>query len=155
MENRNHLSDALPDFDNQGFLKNPREWTERLAAEIALHDGLRELTQSHWGVIHSLRRHYDKFGATPPSFRHVCHVNHLGPHGVEHLFIASAKPGALPVSLTPARKPGPTCSNTASDPAREYFMIKRRNTPGLPGDAHRPPVCAPAGQFSERSRPAG
>ena len=86
MDNLNQRSGHQPDFDNEGFLKNPREWTERLATEIALHDGLTELTQSHWGVIHSLRRHYDKFGAAPPSFRHVCHVNHLGPHGVEHLF---------------------------------------------------------------------
>jgi tRNA 2-thiouridine synthesizing protein E len=87
MDNRNHPpNDDLPDFDSEGFLRNPQEWTERIAAKIARHDGLKELTQYHWGVIHSLRKHYDKFGAAPPSFQHVCHVNHLGRYGVEHLF---------------------------------------------------------------------
>lgn len=86
MENRTRPSGEFPDFDSEGFLKNPSQWSERLASEIARHDGLAELTQSHWGVIHSLREHFDKFGAAPPSFRHVCHVNRLGPHGVETLF---------------------------------------------------------------------
>lgn len=86
MDSRNHPPDDPPDFDSEGFLKNPQQWSERLASDIARHDGLTELTQSHWGVIHSLREHFDKFGAAPPAFRHVCHVNHLGRHGVEDLF---------------------------------------------------------------------
>jgi dissimilatory sulfite reductase related protein len=86
MDNRNRPTDDLPDFDSEGFLRNPHQWSERLARKIARHDGLAELTHSHWGVIHSLREHFDKFGAAPPSFRHVSHVNHLGRHGVDALF---------------------------------------------------------------------
>lgn len=86
METYHRPSQDMPDFDNEGFLKNPQQWSERLAREIARHDGLTELTPSHWGVIRSLRMHFDRFGAAPPSFRHVCHVNHLGQHGVEALF---------------------------------------------------------------------
>ena len=86
MENRMYPSRTSPDFDSEGFLKNPNQWSERLASEIARDDGLTELTQSHWKVIHSLREHFDRFGAVPPAFRHICHVNHLGPHGVEILF---------------------------------------------------------------------
>jgi TusE/DsrC/DsvC family sulfur relay protein len=86
MDSSNYPSNEAPEFDSEGFLRNPQQWTERLAAQIALHDGLAELTQSHWGVIHSLREHFDKFGSAPPAFRHVRHMNHLGRHGVEDLF---------------------------------------------------------------------
>jgi tRNA 2-thiouridine synthesizing protein E len=81
-----HSLGFQPDFDNEGFLRNPQQWTEQLAAEIARRDGLMELTPSHWGVIRTLRDHYDRFGAVPPAFHHICHLNHLGRHGVEYLF---------------------------------------------------------------------
>ena len=86
MDNHTYPAEVAPDFDSGGFLKNPNVWSEQLASEIARTDGLTELTQSHWNVIHWLRDHFDRFGAAPPAFRHICHVNHLGPHGVEALF---------------------------------------------------------------------
>jgi len=86
MDHRRHAPGVFPDFDSEGFLKNPSQWSEQVASEIARKDGLAELTQSHWKVIHWLREHFEKFGTAPPAFRHICHVNHLGPHGVETLF---------------------------------------------------------------------
>jgi TusE/DsrC/DsvC family sulfur relay protein len=86
MDNRRNAPGVFPDFDSEGFLRNPNQWSEQVASEIARKDGLAELTQSHWDVIHWLREHFERFGAAPPAFRHICHVNHLGPHGVENLF---------------------------------------------------------------------
>lgn len=86
MENRTAASADSPEFDMAGFLKNPTQWSEQLANEIASKDGLTELTQSHWNVIHWLREHFDRFGTAPPAFRHIAHINHLGPHGIEALF---------------------------------------------------------------------
>jgi TusE/DsrC/DsvC family sulfur relay protein len=86
MDNRTPPCTVFPDFDSAGFLTNPHRWSEQLADEIARTDGLAELTQSHWKVIHALREHFDRFGAAPPAFRHICHMYKLGPHGVEALF---------------------------------------------------------------------
>lgn len=76
--------DSLMDPD--GFINDPDQWTEEIASIIAQTDSLPELTDDHWVVIHALREHYLHFGATPPAFSHICHVNHLGKHCVGRLF---------------------------------------------------------------------
>jgi dissimilatory sulfite reductase related protein len=69
-----------------GFFRDPKQWNEHVAGELALRDGLPELTGEHWVVIHALREHFRRFGAVPPAFCHICHETHLGPHCVERLF---------------------------------------------------------------------
>lgn len=65
---------------------SPRQpWSEEVAQQIALHDGLGELSDAHWRVIHTLRNHFVQYGALPP-MRLACSTNHLEPHCVEHLF---------------------------------------------------------------------
>jgi len=73
-------------LDAEGFLSDPEQWNEEIARLLARNDGLQELSQDHWVVIHALREHYHRFGSTPPAFSHICHVNHLGRHCVENLF---------------------------------------------------------------------
>jgi len=60
-------------------------WSEEYAQQIALRDGIGQLSENHWNVIHTLRSHFVQYGAIPPE--HIaCSVNHLEPHCVEHLF---------------------------------------------------------------------
>ena len=47
-------------FDEVGLLKNPDIWNENIARQIALQDGMGELTDAHWKVIFSLRESYAK-----------------------------------------------------------------------------------------------
>lgn len=54
--------------DAEGFLLNPEEWTEAMAAEIAHENGLAELTARHWQVVNFMRRTYLQTG-TAPSIR--------------------------------------------------------------------------------------
>lgn len=77
-------------FDEDGFLKNPRLWNEDLAELIAETDGIGELTAQHWRVIHYLREHYLKY-RNIPVMRHVCWVMHLDRHCVTDLFGENAK----------------------------------------------------------------
>ena len=63
----------------------PTSWSEELAQRIATADGLGELTEAHWKVIHTLREHFVQYGALPP-MRLACGVNQLEPHCVEELF---------------------------------------------------------------------
>jgi tRNA 2-thiouridine synthesizing protein E len=77
-------------FDRDGFIKNPRLWSEDLAELIADADGIGRLTAEHWRVIHYLREHYLKYHAMPV-MRHVCWITHLEKHCVTDLFGADSK----------------------------------------------------------------
>ncbi len=73
-------------FNSEGFLRHPELWDEQVATAIARLDGLPQLTHDHWVIIQALREHFDRFGAALPAFSHVCTVNHMGKHCVDHLF---------------------------------------------------------------------
>lgn len=77
-------------FDEDGFIKQPQIWNEQIARLLAKMDGLNELTDQHWIVIHTLRKHFNHFG-TPPMFHHVGIVNHMDKHCVEQLFNSQRK----------------------------------------------------------------
>jgi TusE/DsrC/DsvC family sulfur relay protein len=55
-------------LDDQGFLEQPDQWTEDMAAEIARREGIDPLTPRHWQVIHFMRDEYFAKG-TGPSVR--------------------------------------------------------------------------------------
>ena len=49
--------------DDEGFMTDPEEWTEPLAAPLAHQIGL-ELTDEHWNAIRFLRTDYHDQGET-------------------------------------------------------------------------------------------
>ncbi len=55
-------------LDAEGFLEDPSQWTEEMAAEIARDNGIDELTDRHWAVVNFMRSAYLKDG-TAPSIR--------------------------------------------------------------------------------------
>jgi tRNA 2-thiouridine synthesizing protein E len=59
-------AEEMFEFDEDGFLKNPFEWDEDMAVQLALTDGLDELTESHWQLIGYLREHYLAHQTLPP-----------------------------------------------------------------------------------------
>ena len=73
------------EFDEDGLLKYPALWTEAVAAEIARLDGIGELTEEHWQVIRTLRKHYAKFGAVP-AMSHICHKHGKDKYWIHKLF---------------------------------------------------------------------
>ena len=73
------------DLDDDGLLKNPQQWNEVVAHEIALLHGIGELTDEHWQVIRALREHYEKFGVAP-AMNHICRQHGHGRHWVHDLF---------------------------------------------------------------------
>lgn len=62
-------------FDGDGFLTDPEKWNEDLARQIATEDGVGELNEEHWAIIHFLRENYLNGGL--PAVSHVCHVNNF------------------------------------------------------------------------------
>jgi TusE/DsrC/DsvC family sulfur relay protein len=73
-------------LDGDGFFKEPKSWTPKLAKCLARQDGLQELTRQHWQIIAALREHFRRFGATPPAFAHLCACIHQDTHCVARLF---------------------------------------------------------------------
>ena len=53
------------DVNDEGFFERPEQWTREMAAEIALADGIGELTDRHWQVIDFMRREYFDKGTGP------------------------------------------------------------------------------------------
>ena len=51
--------------DAEGFLTDPQQWNEQLAEQIALENGIPELTDRHWLVVSFLRERYLATGNAP------------------------------------------------------------------------------------------
>ncbi len=72
-------------FDVDGFLLDASAWTSDLAKEIARADGLGELTEKHWEVIHHVRQKYISLGSLPV-MRLICRAAGLDRHKAHMLF---------------------------------------------------------------------
>ncbi len=57
-------------LDKDGHLANAGDWTEDIARELAVRDGVGELTDKHWVVINFMRNVFAKEGE-PPSIRRI------------------------------------------------------------------------------------
>ena len=53
------------EMDAEGFMQKPEQWNEDLGLEIARQNGLPDLTDRHWMVIHFMRDAYLTKGAAP------------------------------------------------------------------------------------------
>lgn len=51
--------------NDEGFFENPDQWTEGMAVAMAQEDGIDELTDKHWTVIHFMRSEYADKGTGP------------------------------------------------------------------------------------------
>ena len=52
-------------LDADGNLANRSDWNEEVAREIAAVEGIPELTERHWAVIHFMRAVFEKEGDSP------------------------------------------------------------------------------------------
>jgi tRNA 2-thiouridine synthesizing protein E len=52
-------------FDEEGFIKDPDDWDEEVAALLAAECGLEELSETHWRVLRFLREYYLHHGRAP------------------------------------------------------------------------------------------
>lgn len=51
-------------LDKDGFLTDHLSWTETMAEQIAVIEGI-ILTEDHWQLIHLIRQFYAEFGLSP------------------------------------------------------------------------------------------
>jgi tRNA 2-thiouridine synthesizing protein E len=53
------------DLNDEGFLTDPDQWNEAVAAELAKAEGIDELTDQHWVVVNFMRKEYFEKGTGP------------------------------------------------------------------------------------------
>ncbi len=51
--------------NDEGFMTNPNEWTKDIACEIALQEGITDLTPAHWKIIDFCRQQGTNGGKAP------------------------------------------------------------------------------------------
>jgi tRNA 2-thiouridine synthesizing protein E len=80
--------------DKLGFLVNLSDWTEALATEMAVEEGI-ELSEAHWEVIHLLRAFYAEFALSPAMRILVKHVrSQLGEEKGNSIYLMQLFPGS-------------------------------------------------------------
>ena len=52
-------------IDDEGFMTDPSEWSDDLAAILAKNIGIDTLTDGHWKVLRFLREDFEAQGETP------------------------------------------------------------------------------------------
>ena len=64
-------------LNDEGFMTEPKEWTEEIGAFLARQIGIDPLTEEHWKVIRFLRSDFDSQGETA-TLRRVSTVAGVG-----------------------------------------------------------------------------
>ena len=82
-----HLDEASEELrlDDDGFLRVTETWTPDVTRALARLEGVGELGDKHWEVIHLVRHRYHALGALPV-MRVVCRAAGLDPRAAHHLF---------------------------------------------------------------------
>jgi len=72
VNNPNEITDSSAiQFDSEGYLLDKYEWNKTLANQLAVNEGIKQLTEQHWQVIHYIRDYFNRLNAMPPP-RRVC-----------------------------------------------------------------------------------
>ncbi|MEZ5140742.1 MAG: TusE/DsrC/DsvC family sulfur relay protein [Acidimicrobiales bacterium] len=59
------IAGTTVDINEEGFLTDPSQWNEEIAAEIARENGIDELTDRHWIVVRFMRDQFFEKGTGP------------------------------------------------------------------------------------------
>jgi TusE/DsrC/DsvC family sulfur relay protein len=89
------------EINEEGFLKQPETWDERIAAALALHEeGIEQLTDDHWSVVRYIREYYLEKNLAP-MVRKVCKNTGFKLAHIFDLFPSGPAKGACKVAGLP------------------------------------------------------
>ncbi len=88
------------EVDEDGFLQDPSIWNEDVAKDFAKSEGIDELTDEHWKVIHYLRNYYLQYGIAP-MIRKLCKETGFKLNKIYELFPSGPAKGACKLAGLP------------------------------------------------------
>ena len=88
------------EIDEDGFLVDPEDWSEDMAAYFATVEDVTELTDKHWQVINYLRDYFKKFGVAP-MIRKLCKDTGFTLKEIYELFPSGPAKGACKLAGLP------------------------------------------------------
>ncbi|HVB29135.1 MAG TPA: TusE/DsrC/DsvC family sulfur relay protein [Terriglobia bacterium] len=88
------------DVDEDGFLQDPGLWNDDVAKDFMSTEGISELTEDHWKVIHYIRNYYLQFGIAP-MVRKVCKQTGFTLKEIYNLFPSGPAKGACKLAGLP------------------------------------------------------
>jgi TusE/DsrC/DsvC family sulfur relay protein len=86
--------------DEDGFLQEPECWNDLVARDFAISEGVEELTENHWKVIHYLRNYYLQFGIAP-MIRKLCKETGFKLNEIYQMFPSGPAKGACKLAGLP------------------------------------------------------
>ena len=95
------VGDLTLEINKDGFIQQPELWNDAVAAALAVTEGVDELTDEHWKVVHYLRTHYLEFGL-PPMIRKLCKHTGLKLKEIYVLFPSGPSRGACKIAGLPS-----------------------------------------------------
>lgn len=88
------------EVDEDGFLQNPEQWDEEVAAAFASTEGVEELTEEHWKIIRYIREYYIEYGVAP-MIRKLCKDTGCKLKRIYDLFPSGPAKGACKIAGLP------------------------------------------------------
>ncbi len=88
------------EVDEDGFLQDPALWNDDVAKDFMSTEGITELTEDHWKVIHYIRNYYLQFGIAP-MVRKVCKQTGFTLKEIYNLFPSGPAKGACKLAGLP------------------------------------------------------
>ncbi len=85
------------EVDEDGFMLEPDQWNEDVAKAIATTEGVSELSEEHWKLVHYLRNYFLQFGVAP-MIRKLCKETGFDLKKVYELFPSGPAKGACKVA---------------------------------------------------------
>ena len=88
------------EVDEDGFIQDPDQWDQAVAASLALTEGVDDLTEDHWKVVNYLREYYLEFNMAP-MIRKLCKSTGFKLKEIYDLFPSGPAKGACKVAGLP------------------------------------------------------
>ena len=88
------------ELDENGFMKSPQLWDDKVAAVIARDEGIESLTEKHWDVVRFIREYWTEHDLAPP-VRLLCQSSGVTVREMYKLFTSGPARGACRVAGLP------------------------------------------------------
>jgi TusE/DsrC/DsvC family sulfur relay protein len=85
------------DVDEDGFMMEPEQWNEQVACALGTTEGVDDMSEDHWKIVHYLRNYYQQYGIAP-MIRKLCKETGFPLKKIYELFPSGPAKGACKVA---------------------------------------------------------